>query len=81
MLIDRNDGIVDICEMKYTREPYALTECEWNRIAIRRKALRDSSSTRKAIHVVMVTDLPLARNAWSKEVSGFVSSDDLFAAD
>ena len=81
MLIDRNDGIVDICEMKYTREPYALTEGEWNRIAIRRKALRDSSSTRKAIHVVMVTDLPLAHNAWSKEVSGFVSSDDLFAAD
>lgn len=33
------------------------------------------------IHVVMVTDLPLVRNAWSKEVSGFVSSDDLFAAD
>ena len=40
-----------------------------------------TSSTRKAIHVVMVTDLPLTRNAWSKEVSGFVSADDLFAAD
>ena len=81
MLIDRNDGIIDICEMKYTREPYALTEGEWNRIAVRRQALRDSSATRKAIHVVMVTDLPLMRNAWSKEISGFVSSDDLFAAD
>ena len=38
-------------------------------------------SKRKAIHVIMVTDLPLAQNAWSKEASGFVSSDDLFAAD
>lgn len=74
-------GFVRICEMKDTREPYALTEGEWNRIAIRRKALRDSSSTRKAIHVVIVTDLPMTRNAWSKEVSGFVSSDDLFAAE
>ena len=81
MLIDRNDGIVDICEMKYTREPYALTEGEWDRIAVRRKALRDSSSTRKAIHVVMVTDLPMSHNAWSKEVSGFVTSEDLFASD
>ena len=81
MLIDRNDGIIDICEMKYTREPYSLTEREWERISVRRKALKDSTSTRKAIHVVMVTDLPLARNAWSKEVLGFVSSDDLFAAD
>jgi len=81
LLADRNDGIIDLCEMKYTREPYALTEKEWSRIAVRRKALRDSSSTRKAIHVVMVTDLPLVQNAWSKEISGFVTSKDLFAAE
>ena len=81
LLIDRNDGIVDICEMKYTREAYSLSEAEWERIAVRRKALRDSSSTRKAIHVVMVTDLPMVKNAWAKEVSGFVSSEDLFATD
>ena len=81
LLIDRNDGIIDICEMKYTREPYVLTEEEWNRIAHRRKALKDASSTHKALHVVMVTDLPMVRNAWSKEVMGFVSTDDLFASD
>ena len=81
LLIDRNDGIIDVCEMKYTREAYSLSEAEWERIAVRRKALRDSSSTRKAIHVVMVTDLPMVKNAWAKEVSGFVSSEDLFAAD
>jgi len=81
MLIDRNDGIIDICEMKYTHEPYALTESEWNRICVRRKALRDSSSTSKAIHVIMVTDQPMVQNAWSKEISGVVTSDDLFAAE
>jgi len=30
--------------------------------------------------VVMVTDSPMIRNAWSKEVMGFVASDDLFAS-
>lgn len=79
LLIDRNDGIIDICEMKYTREPYALSEAEWIRISMRRKALKDATSTRKAVQVVMVIDLPLAQNAWSKEISGFVSSEDLFA--
>ena len=29
----------------------------------------------------MVTDLPMEKNAWAKEVSGFVSSEDLFAAE
>ena len=81
LLVDRNDGIIDICEMKYTRTAYSLSEAEWERIAVRRKALRDSTSTRKAIHVVMITDLPMVKNAWAKEVSGFVSSEDLFAAD
>jgi hypothetical protein len=79
LLIDRNDGIVDICEMKYTKEPYALDEGEWTRISRRRGALRKVLSPEKAIHVVMVTDSPMIRNAWSKEVMGFVTSDDLFA--
>ena len=80
LLIDRNDGIVDICEMKYTKEPYALDEGEWTRISRRRGALRKVLSSDKAIHVVMVTDSPMIRNAWSKEVMGFVTSDDLFAS-
>ena len=78
MLIDRNDGIIDICEMKYTKEPYALREEEWSRLSLRRKALRDSVSKDKAIHIVMVTDQPMRQNPWSKEVVGFVTAEDLF---
>ena len=42
--------------------------------------LRSVLPPAKAIHVVMVTDSPMIRNAWSKEVMGFVASDDLFAS-
>ena len=80
LLIDRNDGIVDICEMKYTKEPYALDEAEWSKIVRRRGALRGVLPPAKAIHVVMVTDGPMVQNAWSKEVMGFVTSTDLFAS-
>lgn len=78
LLIDRNDGIVDLCEMKYTKDAYALSEDEWNRISRRRGALRGVLPPAKAIHVVMVTARPMVRNAWSKEVMGFVTEDDLF---
>lgn len=78
MLIDRNDGIVDLCEMKYTKDAYALSEEEWNRISRRRTALRSVLPPSKAIHVVMVTAQPMVRNAWSKEVMAFVTADDLF---
>ena len=78
MLIDRNDGIVDICEMKYTKDAYTLSEEEWTKISRRRSALRSALPPSKAIHVVMVTDQPMIRNKWSSEVMAFVSSDDLF---
>ena len=78
MLIDRNDGIVDICEMKYTKDAYSLSEEEWAKISRRRSALRSVLPLSKAIHVVMVTDQPMIRNKWSSEVMAFVSSDDLF---
>lgn len=78
LLIDRNDGIADLCEMKFTKDAYALTEDEWNRIVRRRGALRNVLPANKAIHVVMVTAQPMIRNAWSKEVMAFVSAEDLF---
>lgn len=78
LLIDRNDGIVDLCEMKFTKNEYALDENEWNAIARRRAALRGAVSPSKAIHVVMVTDGPMRQNAWSKEVVAFITADDLF---
>ena len=78
LLIDRNDGIVDLCEMKYTKEAYALDEDEWNRISRRRGALRSVLPPSKAIHVVMVTGCPMLRNAWSKEVMSFITADDFF---
>lgn len=78
LLIDRNDGIVDICEMKFTKDSYALTKEEWDRISRRRGALRCVIPQSKAIHVVMVTGGPVIQNAWSKEVMAFVTADDLF---
>ena len=78
MLIDRNDGIVDMCEMKYTKDAYALSEEEWNRISRRRGALRGVLPSSKAIHVVMVTAQPMVHNAWSRDVMAFVTADDLF---
>lgn len=79
MIIDRSDGIVDICEMKYTREPYALDEREWQAIERRKAAFRAASKTKKAIHVVMVAAAGLRRNSWSGEVQYVLTLDDLFS--
>ena len=78
LLIDRNDGIVDLCEMKFTKESYELNEREWNSIARRRAAVREAIAQSKAIHVVMVTVDPMRRNAWANEVAAFIEGDDLF---
>ena len=79
LVIDRNDGIVDVCEMKYTAEPYALDADEWTKIEHRRSALRDVVGERKAVHVVMVAASGLVPNAWANEVQYLVTLNDLFA--
>ena len=78
LIIDRNDGIIDICEMKYSGGPYALDAEEWGKIARRRSALREAVGMRKAIHVVMVTAYGLVSNAWANEVKFQLTLDDLF---
>ena len=77
LVLDRNGGIIDICEMKYSGGPYSLDAEEWGKIARRRSALRESVGMRKAIHVVMVTAFGLVSNAWANEVQFQLTLDDL----
>ena len=65
LLIDRNDDVIDVCEMKYYADEFVMDENEANRINNRILRLREETGTDKAIHVVLVTTKGLKRNAYS----------------
>ena len=78
MLIDRNDGIVNVCEMKFSREPYVLSADELERMQRRRRVFKEQTGTRKAVHLTMVVAPKLKHNANTNDIQSEVTLDDLF---
>ena len=78
LLIDRADGIINVCEMKYSGSEYALDEKDDEAMRNRRQQLKVETGTRKAIHSTFVTVYGVKENAYSRNVQSFVSLKDLF---
>lgn len=78
VLIDRNDGIIDVCEIKYAKEKYAITKDYSEDLIRKMDAVALKAKGRKAIHLVMITTEGLNNNEYSYIVQNEVKLDDLF---
>jgi len=79
LLIDRNDGVVNLCEMKFATEPYALTAKDDSTMQGKKNALMKAFPKRKALHITYVTTFGLVHNSYWNNVQSEVSLDDLFS--
>lgn len=79
LLLDRRDGIVDLCEMKFSDRPYAIGKSEAEAVENRRSAFLRETGLRKAVHIVFVTPDGLVRNKYADISQGEVTAADLFA--
>jgi uncharacterized protein len=79
MLIDRNDGIIDLCEMKYSDTDYSISSAYAQELSRKRSVFQKVSKTHKAVHLVLVTTHGVAPGAWQYSVQSSVLLDDLFA--
>ena len=78
LLIDRNDGIVNVCEMKFCSGEYALTAEDSMAMRRKKSVFKRETNTRKALHVTYVTTFGLKRNAYANDVQSEVTLEDLF---
>ena len=78
LVIDRDDGIVNLCEMKFSSKEYALTSEDDSSMRNKRAAFRRETKSRKAVHFTYVTTFGLLRNRYAGEVQSEVTLDDLF---
>lgn len=78
LLIDRRDGIVNLCEMKYWAGPYAMTARDLAAIEAKKAEFKAVTGTRKAVHLTLVTSNGVKPNAYSGHIQSFVTLDDLF---
>ena len=78
LLIDRSDGIIDVCEMKYSKDLYTITPDYANALARKRNVFLAVTGTKKAIHSIMVTTDGLTRNEYWGDIQAEVQLDDLY---
>lgn len=79
LIIDRDDGIIDLCEMKYSKDKFSLSKDDYNNIKNKRERFASSVKTRKAIQIVLITSFGSHHNEYYNElVQNEIMLDDLF---
>ena len=78
LLIDRNDGIINICEMKYSDDEFVIDKKQDENLRNKRAAFIKETKTRKAVHITMVTTYGVKRNEYWNNIQSEVRMKDLF---
>ena len=78
LLIDRKDGVINLCEMKYSLHPITLGVKDDRDLQQKRMTFLAETGTRKAIHITMVTTYGISDKGYRASVQSEVKLDDLF---
>ncbi|MCL2628595.1 MAG: ATP-binding protein [Oscillospiraceae bacterium] len=78
LLISRKDGVINLCEMKYSKHPYEITKSEADALERRKMVFIMETGTKYAIHITMVTTFGLAKKGYFGIAQSEVTADDLF---
>ena len=78
LLIDRKDGVINLCEMKYSKAEHAITAKEEEQLRNKISVFEVETSTRKAVHLTMVTTYGIAENSHAGIIHSEVTLEGLF---
>lgn len=79
LLIDRKDQVINLCEMKYSLSEYIIDAEYEQKLRNKKSVFIDTTNTRKAVHLTMVTTFGIKANAHSGIVQNEITLDDLFS--
>lgn len=79
MLIDRDDRVINVCEMKFSTDDYVITQSYDRELRHKLTSFAEETKTKKSLHLTLVTTYGLQRNEYSGKIQHLVTMDDLFA--
>ena len=79
LAIDRADGIVNLCEMKYSEKPFAVSESYRQSILDKVEAWRRTFGTKKAVHVTFVASAGVKPGGGADVIQTIIGLDALFS--
>jgi hypothetical protein len=78
LLIDRRDGIINLCEAKYSKGIFTIDAAYESNLLNKLAAFKSESKTKKAVHLTMITTYGVAKGKHSGVIQTEVTMDDLF---
>ena len=78
LVIDRNDRIINLCEMKYSNDEYVITKDYNDNLRKKRTCFIEETKIRKTVHTTMLTTYGVKRNSYWGNIQSEVKMDDLF---
>jgi hypothetical protein len=81
LVIDRDDGIINICEMKFSVKKLTIDQAYDTWLRERAEVFREVTGTKKALHTVLVTTSGITQNSYVGEIQSQITLDDLFQPD
>ena len=78
LVIDRSDNVIDLCEIKFTKEPYEVSKDEDEKVQNRRSRFLQDTKTNKAVHLILISANDVIANPYSSEFQSIITSDALF---
>lgn len=78
LLIDRADSTINLCEMKYTREPFVISEHYRDNLVNKRELFTEMTNTRKAVTIILISANGVKKTAHYDIAQQIISGDDLF---
>lgn len=79
MLIARKDQVINLCEMKYSKSEFIVSESVANDMQKKISDFITLTGTKFAIYPTLVTTYGLVKNTYSASIQSVVTMDDLFA--
>jgi AAA+ ATPase superfamily predicted ATPase len=78
LVIKRADGVINLCEMKYTKHPYRVDASEAEALERKKAAFIGETGTNHALHITFVTTYGLERRGYFGTVQSELTMSDLF---
>ena len=78
LLIDRNDNVINLCEMKYAGAEFVIDKKQDENLRNKKEAFLRETKTRKTVHLTMVTTYGVKRNEYSGHIQSEIKMEDLF---
>ena len=78
LIIDRKDGVVNVCEIKYTMTKYAIDAAYEDNLRNKIYAFVNETKCKKAVHLTFLSVSGLIKNSHSGIVQNEITGNDLF---